>query len=248
MTGGTRGIGEAIARRLHRQGYAVTTCGSTEESVAACRQRNEKDSCPIAVEQLDVRDTDEMSRAFHRADEAAGGLKVLVCCTGRPVNGNAEELTLEEWDRGMDLNLRAHFSASKAAIPLLSRNGGGAIVLISSIWSQVTPSNRVAYTTAKTALTGLTRALAIDHADQDIRVNAVAPGYVETDLLQASLARISSDVERKMADLRERHPLKRLVSPEDVAASVAFLASEQARNITAQTLYVDGGITVKLEL
>ena len=196
---------------------------------------------PITALQIDVRDADALAGGIAQAARETGRLDVLVSSAGRPILGNAHTLTLEDWDACLDVNLRAHFVAARAAIGRMRDFGGGAIVLISSIWSQLAFPDRTAYVTAKTAMSGLCRALAIDHAADGVRVNCVAPGFVNTDLLRGGFARRNLDVPTELARLAARHPLGRLVEPEDVARAVVFLAGREARNITGQTLVVDGG-------
>lgn len=241
VTGGTRGIGQAIAEQLS-QDYDVMVCGSSDAGVAFFREQQ----LPIRAEKVDVLDSDDISAAIARAHGSGPGLRVLVCCAGAPVLGNAETLSLDDWDRCMNLNLRSAFVCAKAAIPLMK--GDGVIIFVSSIWAHATPPDRVAYATAKAALTTLARTLAMDHAKDGIRVNCVAPGFVDTALLRESVAnhQAKSAESDDMASLRERHPLGRLIAPNDVANAVAFLAGPGARNITAQTLYVDGGIATAL--
>jgi NAD(P)-dependent dehydrogenase (short-subunit alcohol dehydrogenase family) len=247
VTGGTRGIGLAVTRRLARGGYRVTACGASADGVEACRAAARDGGLDITVVQIDVTDDDLLARGIAEAASRQGGLDVLVCCAGRPVLGDALTLSLADWDQCLDLNLRASFAAVKAALPHMVGRGG-AIVLVSSIWDRTATFDRTAYVTAKTALSGLARALAVDHAKSNIRVNCVAPGYVETDLLRKSLARVARDVDAELDRIRRAHPLGRLVSADDIANAVAFLSGEEARNITGQTLCVDGGVTVRLSL
>jgi NAD(P)-dependent dehydrogenase (short-subunit alcohol dehydrogenase family) len=245
VTGGTRGIGFEVARVLARAGQRVYVCGASAESVAQCAAQAGAEGLPITALRIDVRDADALAAGIAQAAREAGRLDVLVCNAGRPVLGTATTLTLEEWDACLDINLRAHFVAAKAAIRPMRESGGGAIVLVSSIWSQVAFPERTAYVTAKTAMAGLCRALAVDHAADGVRVNCVAPGFVDTDLLRGGFARRNLDVQAEVARLAAKHPLGRLVGPEDVAHAVAFLAGEGARNITGQTLVVDGGVSVR---
>lgn len=247
VTGGTRGIGFAVARRLAGEGFAVTVCGATEEGVEACRAAAATAGLAITARQIDVCESDALAEAIGQA-AADGGLEVLVCCAGRPTIGNAMSLSLADWDRCLDLNLRASFVAAKAALPAMVARGGGAIVFVASIWAQTTGPERAAYVTAKTALTGLARSIAVDHAAQGVRVNCVAPGYVDTDLLRQSLALHHADVAEALEAVRRAHPLGHLVAPEDIAGTVAFLVGPDARSITGQTLVVDGGISVRFAL
>lgn len=247
VTGGTRGIGFAIAKRLAGDGFAVTVCGASADGVDACRAAAKTASLAIVARQVDVCESEALADAIVLA-AGENGLDVLVCCAGRPTIGNVLTLSLVDWDCCLDLNLRACFVAAKAALPGMVAKGGGAIVFVSSIWAQTTGPDRAAYVTAKTALTGLARSIAVDHAGEGVRANCVAPGYVDTALLRQSLARQHEDIEKGLDTIRRAHPLGRLVAPEDVAGAVAFLVGPDARSITGQTLVVDGGISVRFAL
>lgn len=247
VTGGTRGIGYAIAARLAGDGFAVTACGASAEGVAECDAAARAADLAISARQVDVCDSEALTDAIGQA-AGESGLDLLVCCAGRPTIGNALELSLADWDRCLDLNLRACFVAAHAALPGMVAKGGGAIVFVSSIWAQTTGPERAAYVTAKTALTGLARSIAVDHAAQGVRANCVAPGYVDTDLLRRSLARNHDDVAEALEGIRRAHPLGRLVLPEEIAGAVAFLVGRDARSITGQTLVVDGGVSIRFAL
>lgn len=244
VTGGTRGIGFAIAKALALRDYRVTVCGASTESIAACRETVAEEKLPIEAVQLDVRDYVALHRGISSAARSAGRLDVLVACAGGPTSGSAVTLPMKDWSKCLDLNLSAYFAAAKAAVPEM-RNGGS-IILISSIWAIAAIRDRVAYVTAKTALTGLARALAVDHASAGVRTNCVAPGYVDTDLLRRSLAAWgASDSEAELSKLERQHPLGRLVTMDDVANTVAFLAGKDSNGITGQTIVVDGGVTIR---
>lgn len=250
VTGGTRGIGFAIACQLAEQGHAVTVCGATAEGVQACENAIVENDLEIDAVRIDVCDDSALSQGIDEAAARHGGLDVLVTCAGGPLRGNALKISLADWDRCLALNLRAPFAAAKAALPHLIRRGGGSIVMVSSIWAVTATTDRVAYTAAKTGLTGLMRALAVDHAKNDVRVNCVAPGYVETDLLRSSLTFASPEVHltESLDRIRATHPLGRILKPSDVAETVAFLVGESAKNITGQTLFIDGGVTIRFAM
>lgn len=247
VTGGTRGIGFAIAKTLARKGYRVTVCGASAESVASCRETVVEEGLPIEALQLDVRDDELLHCGISRAASSAGRLDVLVACAGAPTSGSAVTLPMEDWNKCLNLNLGAYFAAAKAAVREM--RDGGSIVLISSIWALTAIRDRVAYVTAKTALSGLARALAVDHAPAGIRTNCVAPGYIDTALLRTSLtAWGAADSDAELSKLERQHPLGRLVTMEDVANTVAFLAGKDSSGITGQTIVVDGGVTIRFAL
>ncbi|UEM07156.1 SDR family oxidoreductase (plasmid) [Skermanella rosea] len=248
VTGGTRGIGWAIAQALAKSGYEVTASSQSEKSVSDCRGRVASGNLTIHPEVADVCDEEAISTSIGRTSARSKGLDLLVCCAGGAFLGNGETLSMADWDRCMDLNLRAAFFCAKTAIPLMRQTKhGGVIIFVSSIWAHVTPPDRAAYATAKAALTTLARTLAIDHAKDGIRVNCVAPGFVDTDLLRTTLTgttakNIEDDAFKRLC---ARHPLGRLVTAEDVANAVVFLAGPGAINITAQTLTIDGGMSTQ---
>jgi NAD(P)-dependent dehydrogenase (short-subunit alcohol dehydrogenase family) len=248
VTGGTRGIGLAVSNLLAERGAKVVTCGSTEASVQACREHARATGRTIRALRADVNREDEVAAAIQATLEWNGGLDILVCCAGRAFRGSALNITGAEWDECLALNLRGPFLAARAAVPFLAARGNGAIVLISSIWAVTATPGRTAYIVAKSALTALARSLAVDYAPAGIRVNAVAPGYIDTDLLRRSLAEANPG--RNLTELLEevagQHPLRRIGLPNDVAEAVLFLAGPRSTFITGQTLIVDGGLTTQI--
>jgi NAD(P)-dependent dehydrogenase (short-subunit alcohol dehydrogenase family) len=193
----------------------------------------------------DVNREDEVAAAIKSAAEWNDGLDILVCCAGRAFRGSALGITSSDWDECLSLNLRGSFLAAKAALPFLAARGDGAIVLLSSIWSVTATPGRTAYIVAKSALTALARSLAVDHAPAGVRVNTVAPGYIDTDLLRRSLSEANPgrDVTELLEEAVAQHPLRRIGRTRDVAEAVLFLASPRSAFITGQTLIVDGGLT-----
>jgi NAD(P)-dependent dehydrogenase (short-subunit alcohol dehydrogenase family) len=245
VTGGTRGIGLAVSELLADCGARVVACGSTDTSVRACREKANAAGRAIRPVKADVNREDEIAAAIRSAAEWNDGLDILVCCAGRAFRGSALGTTGSEWDECLSLNLRGPFLAAQAALPFLAARGDGAIVLTSSIWAVTATPGRTAYIVAKSALTALARSLAVDHAPAGVRVNAVAPGYIDTDLLRRSLSEANPG--REVSELLEeavaQHPLRRLGRPKDVAEAVLFLAGSRSAFITGQTLIVDGGLT-----
>jgi meso-butanediol dehydrogenase / (S,S)-butanediol dehydrogenase / diacetyl reductase len=245
VTGGTRGIGLAVSELLAERGARVVACGSTDMSVRACREQADAAGRTIRPVKADVNREDEVAAAIKSAAEWNDGLDILVCCAGRAFRGSALGITGSDWDECLSLNLRGPFLAARAALPFLAAQGDGAIVLLSSIWSVTATPGRTAYIVAKSALTALARSLAVDHAPAGVRVNTVAPGYIDTDLLRRSLleANPGRDVTELLEEAVAQHPLRRIGRTRDVAEAVLFLASPRSAFITGQTLIVDGGLT-----
>jgi len=248
VTGGTRGIGLAVSDLLADRGARVVVCGSTDTSVRTCRDQADLAGRAIRPVRADVNSEDEVAAAIKSAAEWNNGLDILVCCAGRAFRGSALRTTGSDWDECLSLNLRGPFLAARAALPFLAARGDGAIVLTSSIWAVTATPGRTAYIVAKSALTALARSLAVDHAPAGVRVNAVAPGYIDTDLLRRSLAEANPgrEVNELLEEARAQHPLGRLGRPQDVAEAVLFLASPRSAFITGQTLIIDGGLTCQV--
>ena len=248
VAGGTRGMGLAIAELLAENGAWVIVCGSTSASVAACRRAVRRNKLPIQAIELDVTDADQVARALKRLDAQSRAIDILVCCVGRALRGSALETTVEQWDRCMEANLRVPFILSQAVLPGMVQRRAGLIVLISSIWAVTATAGRVAYTVAKASLSSLARALAMDVASEGVRVNAVAPGYIDTDFLRSSLAEANPgrDVDGMIAAAAAGHPLGRIGRGADVAEAVLYLARSDF--VTGQTLIVDGGLTTRMAL
>ncbi|RQU68208.1 SDR family NAD(P)-dependent oxidoreductase [Burkholderia cenocepacia] len=249
VIGGTRGIGWAVCERLARHGASVVTCGSTADSVRSCEERAKQDGLSIAAYMLDGASEEGIDSLISTVLGRYGRLDTLVPAVGRPHKGNAARTSAQEWDDCMSVNLRAPFLAARRALPHLVETGGS-IVFISSIWAITATYDRVAYTVAKSGVSALTRALAVDHAKDGVRVNAVAPGYVDTPLLRKSLldANPGGQLDDLLAEAKRRHPMLKIATPDDVACAVEYLAGPGSSLITGQTLVVDGGATTRFGL
>ena len=222
VTGAGSGIGAAVARRLAADGAEVIVADLLPEAVA-----DELDAQAVV---LDVRHEAEVE--FAMAD-----LDVLVNCAGIGSTTNAPETTLDVWENVFAVNARGTFLCCKYAIPGMAARGGGSIVNIASVAGLVGLRNRAAYCASKGAVISLTRALAVDHVADGIRVNAVAPGTVDSPWVR----RLVEDVGESLDELRARQPMGRLGTPEEVADAVAYLAA--AEFVTGSVLVVDGGLT-----
>ena len=227
VTGGGSGIGAAVARRLAADGLEVIVTDASLEAAEA-----------VAAElgaralQIDVRDEQQVAPAM--AD-----LDVLINVAGIGSTTNAPETPLDVWENVFAVNARGTFLCCKHAIPGMVARGGGSIVNVASVAALVGLRNRAAYSASKGAVVSLTRALAIDHVGDGIRVNAVCPGTVDSPWVR----RLVEESGESIDALRARQPMGRLGTPDEIAESVAYLASDRAAFITGSVLVIDGGLT-----
>lgn len=245
MTGGSLGMGQACVERFARGGAQVLAvavdAASTREVAAACGPR-------VRGFVGDVRRAADMAGAIAEAVAAFGGVDVLVCCAGIQRYGTVVDTPEDVWDDVLDVNLKGLFLAAKYAVPAMRRRGGGAIVAVSSVQAYASQSSVAAYTASKGGVNALVRAMALDHAADNITVNVVCPGSVDTPMLRhsADLFKGAGTVEDTLALWGRSHPLGRIGQPSEVAEAVAFLAGDRARFITGADLKVDGGLLAKI--
>lgn len=232
VTGGRSGIGQAIARRLAGEGARVFTAQRGGDAGFEGIEADLSDAAAPAAVVVEV-----VSRA--------GRLDVLVNNAGVMQEAKVEEMSLADWERTIRVNLTAPFLVIKVALPHL-RATEGSIVNIGSIEGLGSNPTHAAYCASKAGLHGLTRAVAVDHS-AEVRCNAVAPGWIDTDLNEAFIAGMPDPVGFR-ANIGRIHPVGRTGKPEDVAALVAWLASEEAGFVTGQVWTVDGGRMAKLSL
>ena len=235
ITGSSRGIGRAVAAKLAGDGYAVCINyierqDKAEEHVKALTAAG----CDAMCFQADVADADAVDAMVKAVRERFGHISLLVNNAGIARQCLFQDISREYWKRIFDVNLNGAFNTIQAVLPNMLHEHSGCIINTSSIWGLHGASCEVAYSATKHAIVGLTRSLAQELAPSGIRVNCVAPGVIDTDMVQV----LGSDT---LAELTEDTPLGRLRMPEDIAALVSFLASDAASFITGQVITSDGG-------
>ncbi len=247
VTGAGRGMGRASAVRLHRGGALVACLDidrASAEGVAAQIQAEGGQALAIAC---DVSRDADVARAVGETVRTFGRLDAVHANAGIQRYGTALDVTEAQWDEVMNVNVKSAFITARHALPHLIAAGGGAMVVTASAQAFATQRNVVHYSTSKAALVALVRALAVDHAEQGVRVNCVCPGSVDTPMLRASAQRFGgADAERMLQQWGRSHPLARLCTPEEVAEVVAFLLSPRAGYMTGAAVSVDGGLTAQL--
>jgi len=244
ITGSGRGIGKAIALRLASEGAdIVVNCfrnrAPAEQTVEEIRALGRK----AILVKADISDEADLQRLFDEAKQEFGGLDILVNNAASGYNRPAMEQRIKGWDWTMNINARSALFAAQHAVPMMQARGGGVIVNVSSIGAGRVLPDYVVVGASKAALEAVTRYLAVELGAMNIVVNAVSAGVVNTEALQ-HFEVMKNWVDERLSFARQRTPAARLVSPEDVAAAVAFLCSPDANMIRGQVLLVDGGFTL----
>jgi NAD(P)-dependent dehydrogenase (short-subunit alcohol dehydrogenase family) len=242
ITGGGTGIGRAIALAFAREGASVAVAGRRLEKLREVIGEIQKQGGVGLAMECDVTRAIEVARAVKGTVERFGRLNVLVNNAGALYASTVEGISEEEWDRLMTVNVKGPFLVSRAVLPEFRKCGGGAIVNIGSVLGLFAVKDRAAYCASKGGVTMLTKAMALDHAHEKIRVNCICPSVVETDLVKS----VFDDSERGQALLKARLatiPLGRLGRPEDVAEMAVYLASEESSWLTGAAIPLDGGVT-----
>lgn len=230
VTGGTRGIGEAISTTLHSKGYKViANYGGNDKNAAEFTERT-----GIPTIKFDVSNFQETADAIAKIEAEHGAVDVLVNNAGITRDGTMHRMSFEQWDAVIQTNLASCFNTCRAVIEGMRERGFGRIINVGSVNGQAGQYGQVNYAAAKSGIHGFTKALALEGAGKGITVNAIAPGYVDTEMVRA----VPPEV---LAKIIKTIPVGRLGKPEDIANSVAFLVDDESGFITGSTLSINGG-------
>jgi NAD(P)-dependent dehydrogenase (short-subunit alcohol dehydrogenase family) len=242
ITGGGTGIGRACARLFAQEGARVAVGGRRREPLEETVREISKSGGEAVAVTCDVTQRASVEGAIAEVLERFGRLDTLLNNAGAVIAATVEETSDEDWNLMLAANLTGTFLMSRAAVPALRKSGGGSIVNIGSILGIVARQKRAAYCAAKAGITGLTKAMALDHAHEKIRVNCICPSIIETELGMQSILK-APDPQAELLARTAGIPLGRLGKPEDVAQMTVYLASEEASWITGAAMPLDGGLT-----
>ena len=250
VTGGASGIGKATAALIAKEGGSVVICDCREDAVAETLGEFADPFPSIKGCVADVASATDMEGLVGFTVETFGGIDILVNNAGIQMFGTVVDLGEEDWDRTLAINLKGTFLASKFAIPEMRKRGGGAIVNVASVHSFATVSNRVAYAASKTGLLGLTRAMALDHGPENIRVNVVCPGPVDTPMLRNAWKRIypGRPMPELLDELAAMLPVGYVGRAEEVAEMIAYLVGPRSGFVTGSEFKIEGGVSARYSI
>ena len=235
VTGFGSGLGRAISVLFAKEGAAVAGTSTTEAKGRDTAAMIESDGGKTFFRPGDVSDSEQMKAVIDETIQRFGGLDIVVNSAGVRTNGSITEITEEQWDRTLDVNLKGVFVVSRLAIPQMIKRGGGVILNIGARSGMAGQAGRAAYCASKGGLITLTEAMAMDYAGQKIRVNCICPGPTRTPMVDTSTP-------ERLAHYKRRVPIGRIGEPEDIAWAALYLASDEGSMVTAAVLPVDGGM------
>jgi NAD(P)-dependent dehydrogenase (short-subunit alcohol dehydrogenase family) len=244
VTGGAHGIGRATARALAAEGARVAIGDVDEVEGEASAQDVRAAGGDAVFVRADVTSLDDVRALVRAAVEGWGRLDVMFNNVGVAIGGSAGEMNEADWNRVLDVNLSGVWRGMRVAIPEMLRSGGGSIVNASSVQGHVGFAGWAGYAASKGGVDALTRQAAVEYAPKGIRINAVVPGTILTAMNEGILREVD-DPEALLRAWEAMHPIGRIGTPEEVAAAVVFLASDESSFVTGESLRVDGGMIVK---
>jgi len=241
---GTTGIGRAIAMRFAAGGAQVIACGIETPANEGLASDASKSGLSLQVERCDVTSLDEVRSVITKTVTRFGGLDIIVNAAAIHPFGTVVETDLATWNRCMMVNVGSIYLLAHLGVPEMKKRGGGSVINLASVQGYACQRGVAAYAASKGAIHSLTRALALDHAADNIRVNSISPGSIRTPMLARSAAHFAPDLptEDVFARFGAAHPLRRIGMPEEVAELAAFLASDKAGFCTGGDYLVDGGL------
>ena len=249
VAGGSSGIGRGVVEVFAENGAAVEFFGVDAAQNDALVDSLVARGFDVRGAALDAADPEALRAFFEDVARRRGCVGALVHSVGVQRYGTVETTSVETWDEVLNVNLRSMFLCAKYAVPLMRQGGGGAIVNVSSAQAVASQANVVAYTASKGAIVAMTRAMAVDHAREGIRVNSVCPGSVDTPMLRASAMSMDPEnPERIIAEWGKGHPIGRVGQPREIANTCLFLVSPLSSFITGADVRVDGGVLAGVAL
>jgi len=241
VTGGASGIGKAILQMFVTEGAKVIVADIDLKSTKSlCNGLNEQ-ATPF---ELNVTSAENFQSLINFCEKEFEGLDILVNNAGIGLASKLPDTTESDWHRVIDVNLKGTFLGMKYCIPLMKKSGGGSIINISSIAALVGLVDRAVYSASKGGIIAMSRAAAIDHINDNIRINCIAPGTVDTPWIER-ITQTYEDPAAAKKSMMERQPHGRLVSPDEIAAMAVYLASDESKSTIGSVMIVDGGVTAK---
>jgi NAD(P)-dependent dehydrogenase (short-subunit alcohol dehydrogenase family) len=250
VTGGAAGIGEAVSLRLARDDATVVAVDRDRQALDRLVAAAETAGLAIEAEVADVSDDAQLGAAAARIAERHDTVSTLVCAAGIQRYGTVDATSMETFDEVMGVNVRGVFAAAHHIVPLIRAAGGGSVVVVASVQAYATQTGVAAYSASKGALLSLVKAMAVDHAPEGIRVNAVCPGSVDTPMLRWAAEKFGDGrpADEVIGEWGRSHPIGRVAAAGEVADAVAYLAGPEASFVTGADLRVDGGLTAALNV